>query len=41
MEDYNEIVKDALKMYQNSLKDDVRQYETNNKIERILEHLNK
>lgn len=41
MEDYNEIVKDALKMYQNSLKDDVWQYDTNNKIERILEHLNK
>jgi len=41
MENYNEIVIAALKMYQNSLKDDVWTYDTNSKIERILEHLNK
>ena len=41
MEDYNEIVIEALKMYKNNLKDDVWTYDTQNKIERILTHLEK
>ena len=39
MEDYNDIVVEALKMYRNSLKDDVWTYDTENKINRILTHL--
>ena len=39
MEDYNGIVIEALKMYRNSLKDDVWTYDTENKINRILTHL--
>ena len=41
-EGYNEIVLEALKMYKNSIKEtDVWQYDTENKIDKIIEHLNK
>ena len=41
-EDYNEIVLEALKMYKNSIKEtDVWMYDTENKIDKIIEHLNK
>ena len=41
-QDYNEIVLEALKMYKNSIKEtDVWMYDTENKIDKIIEHLNK
>ena len=41
-EEYNEIVLEALKMYKNSIKEtDVWMYDTENKIDKIIEHLNK
>jgi|TARA_B110000914_G_C15400448_1_gene416925 hypothetical protein len=41
-QDYNEIVLEALNMYKNSInKSDVWMYETEVKIEKIINHLNK
>ena len=41
-QDYNEIVLEALKMYKNSIKEtDVWMYDTESKIDKIIEHLNK
>ena len=41
-QDYNEIVLEALKMYKNSIKEtDVWMYDTENKIDNIIEYLNK
>ena len=41
-QDYNEIVLEALKMYKNSIKEtDVWMYDTENKIDKIIQHLNK
>ena len=40
MENYNEIVLEALKMYKNSIgENEVWQYDTINKIDRITEYL--
>jgi|TARA_R110002153_G_scaffold18729_4_gene65062 hypothetical protein len=40
MEDYNEIVLEALKMYKNSIgENEVWQYDTINKIDKITEYL--
>ena len=41
-QDYNEIVLEALKMYKSSIKEtDVWMYDTENKIDKIIQHLNK